>query len=69
MKTIIEDIPDDKGGPDRGGADYAEAVNIWDSPKLQGWLGYQFILPRFRLIFPFKYSVLPRQIFDIFSVK
>ena len=32
MKTIIEDTEDDKKGKD-----YAEAANIWDSPKLQGW--------------------------------
>ena len=31
MKTIIEDTEDDKKGKD-----YAEAANIWDSPKLQG---------------------------------
>ena len=57
MKTIIEDIPDDKGGPDRGDADYAEAVNIWDSPKLQGWLGYRFILSRLRFTLPCKTGV------------
>ena len=39
MKAIIEDTADDEGGDDRGGTDYAEAVNIWDSPKLQGWRG------------------------------
>ena len=42
MKTIIEDPDDDEGRGDRG--DYAEALNIWDSPELQGWLGNQSIL-------------------------
>ena len=32
MKTIIEDTEDHKKR-----TDYAEAANIWDSPKLQGW--------------------------------
>ena len=41
MKTIIEDTDDDEGGGNRG--DYAETVNIWDSPKLQGWLENHFI--------------------------
>ena len=41
MKTIIEDTDDDEGGGYRG--DYAEAVNIWDSPKLQGRLKNHFI--------------------------